>query len=429
MSIYRRAGIDDVEAFYAGKFSDNTAHLVLENHRNAYDVKFAKHLWFYEQITPGSRVLDFGCGGGGLAVLKRKGCHLTGVDLSASGVEKAVASGYDEGHVGWLSELPLAPHSFDFIVSCDVFGHIEAPDKDQVIRELKGFLRPGGVMLHGIEAGDIDYDGMTPEALAAFVSVDGHVGYEGGDAILARWRGHFDHVEGAVRFAHAKGRDDLLKEALEYGHGELGDVARWMASFGEREHNAFDLAMGLVFRSLERHKAPAGCQGGFMLLRVSDEALPSWRFQAGYELPRVEQLGVLPLDATVCEGVGWGGVEAWPMDDGPPVRFRWAGPRVNLNFRVPASAATARFVVRAPDQTAPARWIVRDSLANEILVVAELGADWSEVRLPIRPDTSGALMLELLVDRSWSPSWTGGSDDRVLGFALREIELRGSGSS
>lgn len=92
------------------------------------------------------RVLDVGCGGGGLArALARQGCTVSGVDMDLEAVEEARGS-LEEVLIGNLEDLDLVGHfgeqSFDVVVFGDVLEHLRRPDA--VLREAARLLRPGG---------------------------------------------------------------------------------------------------------------------------------------------------------------------------------------------------------------------------------------------------------------------------------------------
>jgi glycosyltransferase involved in cell wall biosynthesis len=82
----------------------------------------------FEQITPGSRVLDLGCAGGalGAALREEKGCYVVGVDLFPldPGVE------LDEFHLHDLnaSDLPVPLEDFDYVLMLDVIEHLADPE-------------------------------------------------------------------------------------------------------------------------------------------------------------------------------------------------------------------------------------------------------------------------------------------------------------
>src|ERR1044071_9252367 len=137
-SLYQRAGIKDVAEFYRTKFvSDEVLDERYFKALDRFDIRFARTMWVYDNVRGGSSVLDLGCGAGLLALLKRKGVHLTGVDLSAECARAARRNGYDATFSASLSSLPCAAASFDYVVSLDVLGHVEATEKDAVLSEIK----------------------------------------------------------------------------------------------------------------------------------------------------------------------------------------------------------------------------------------------------------------------------------------------------
>ena len=96
-NLYARAGIDDLAEFYREKFVSNA---VLD-HRyfkplDRFDLRFARTMWVYDNVRRNSTLLELGCGAGMLALLKRKGVALTGVDLSDECVAAARRNEYDE---------------------------------------------------------------------------------------------------------------------------------------------------------------------------------------------------------------------------------------------------------------------------------------------------------------------------------------------
>jgi SAM-dependent methyltransferase len=136
------------------------------------------------------RLLDLGCGGG-WAVFARAG-ETAGVDLSISSLQGARKL-YDTVAAAELGALPFPDASFDYVVSSDVLGHVPLPGKDQVWKEMRRVLKPGGRTLHYIEA-----DGSDPLMRFAksdpalyrrhVVEPEGHVGMESARATFGRFR-------------------------------------------------------------------------------------------------------------------------------------------------------------------------------------------------------------------------------------------------
>lgn len=115
-------------------------------------------------LSPGTRVLDVGCGDGRhLGMLRRMaGVDAIGVDLAASDLESANerlrtldavppsqgGSVRDAGH--WLTlradvaRLPFPDGSFDCVIASEVLEHVH--DDQAVLQELTRVLRPGGTL-------------------------------------------------------------------------------------------------------------------------------------------------------------------------------------------------------------------------------------------------------------------------------------------
>jgi ubiquinone/menaquinone biosynthesis C-methylase UbiE len=97
---------------------------------------------------PGERVLDVGCGTGGVALRAvRAGAEVTGLDLSAAQLDKARAAAEDEGldirfDEGDCQEMPYEDGSFDVVVS--VFGAIFAESHARAAAELARVCSAGG---------------------------------------------------------------------------------------------------------------------------------------------------------------------------------------------------------------------------------------------------------------------------------------------
>src|SRR5213076_1371976 len=133
-NLYARAGVRDVRDFYRTKFlSDEVLDARYFKALDRFDIRFARTMWVYDNVRAGSAVLDLGCGAGMLALLKRKGVTLEGVDLSPECALAARRNGYDVSVASELTHLPFADASFDYVVSLDVLGHVSFEEKDAVL--------------------------------------------------------------------------------------------------------------------------------------------------------------------------------------------------------------------------------------------------------------------------------------------------------
>jgi cyclopropane-fatty-acyl-phospholipid synthase len=104
-------------------------------------------------LEPGQRVLDIGCGWGGMALFLHKvaGVDVLGVTLSEHQLkiarERAAAAGVSD-HVKFeLRDYRLLDEQFDRIVSVGMFEHVGARRYDEFFAKCRELLKPDGVML------------------------------------------------------------------------------------------------------------------------------------------------------------------------------------------------------------------------------------------------------------------------------------------
>ena len=99
-------------------------------------------------VTPGTRLLDVGCGAGQTAIpAARAGARVTGVDIAANLIEQARARAKAEGldvrfDEGDAEALAYDDGSFDLVIS--LIGAMFAPRPDRVAAELVRVCRSGG---------------------------------------------------------------------------------------------------------------------------------------------------------------------------------------------------------------------------------------------------------------------------------------------
>lgn len=104
-------------------------------------------------LQPGQRVLDIGCGWGGMALFLNKvaGVDVLGVTLSERQLkiarERAAAAGVSD-HVKFeLIDYRLLDETFDRIVSVGMFEHVGIKHYDEFFAKCRELLKPDGVML------------------------------------------------------------------------------------------------------------------------------------------------------------------------------------------------------------------------------------------------------------------------------------------
>jgi ubiquinone/menaquinone biosynthesis C-methylase UbiE len=173
---------------------------------------------------PGRKILDVGCGTGGMFVLlKAYGC-VCGVDASELAVGFSARRRLAALGRAALPALPFAPAAFDLVTAFDVLYHRHIADDEAALGEIARVLKPGGRLI------------VTDSAL------------------------------GALRSAH----DEAQQAARRYTTAEMGDKLR-RAGFVVRRMsyaNFFIFPAAASWRLLRR-----GVRGG----DGSDvHAMPAW---------------------------------------------------------------------------------------------------------------------------------------------------------
>jgi SAM-dependent methyltransferase len=435
-NLYERAGIADVAEFYRTKFvSDEVLDPRYFKGLDRFDIRFARTMWIYDNVRAGSEVLELGCGAGMLALLKRKGVTLTGVDLSDECALAARRNGYDATFSSQLSRLPFAAASFDYVVSLDVLGHIEADEKDAVLAEVKRVLRPGGVTLHGIECTDHaaqkNYDEMNAEELRRFIEVDGHVGLEEEQEHGARFQKFFPHVAWEPRYALCLSSEEFLKQADKYGLGFEDDFLEYLRGLSFKERRAFDLAMGYVFAKVSDLGIQLPKSGLYVFLKASDAPLGPFynehRDRRALFSSTEDPKGFVCLDRSKDARFDDGWYEPNLL---PPVA-RWMGARGRVNFRAPG-LTEIRLDITTHMQDLGARPLGIELLLNgdKLCAFSLWRYGWLELRVlvpeALTAEASDEFELEILADRTWQPRPTGDEtrDDRELSIAVCNITVK-----
>jgi SAM-dependent methyltransferase len=430
-NLYERAGIEDIAEFYREKFVSNA---VLD-HRyfkalDRFDLRFARTMWVYDNVRANSALLDLGCGAGMLALLKRKGVALTGVDLSDECVAAARRNGYDETVRSALDALPFDDASFDYVVSLDVLGHIPAEQKDAVLAEIKRVLRPEGVTLHGIECTDRaarpTYEDMAPEELRRFIAIDGHVGLEEEHEHAARFRKFFEHVAAEPRYALCLSSDEFLKQADRYGLPYEDDFLEYLRGLSFQERRAFDMAMGYVFGKISDLNLRLPRSGLYLLLKAANRPLGPFynehRDRRGLlHLEHHESGEEVCLDRSTHATFddGW-----YEPDDLPPIA-RWLKTRGRVRFRA-EKVKTIRLdlTTHLPELGARKMELTFALNGAPLSACTLFRYGWIELefQLPeaIASENGAPFELEITADKTWQPRPKDreGRDDREISIAV-----------
>ena len=436
--LYARAGIDDVAEFYRTKFvSDEVLDARYFSALNRFDMRFARTMWVYDNVRAGSSVLDVGCGAGMLALLKRKGVVLTGVDLSAECAAAARRNGYDATFSARLDSLPFADASFDYVASLDVLGHVVFEEKDAVLAEIKRVLRPGGVTLHGIECTDRDaqrdYDEMSPDELRRFIEIDGHVGLEEEEEHAARFRRFFTHVAYEPRYALCLSSEEFLKQADRYKLPFETDFLDYLRGLSFKERRAFDMAMGYVFGKISDLGVRLPKSGLYVFMKASDAPLGAFYNEHRDRRGLIEMPGVrhaepertcLDRDPRAAFDAGW-----HEPNNLPPVA-RWMTERARVRF--PArriNKLRLDLTTHLPDLGTRPLGLEFFLNGSRLAAFSLVRYGWLELDISvpeaINAAATDAFELEIRADRTWQPRPVddGNRDDRELSIAVCNIEI------
>lgn len=127
----------------------------------------------------GRRVLDFGCGAGGITLhiaRTHRPAGIVGYDVERPVIDRAVAAA-DAAGLSFIARfvssppgrLPFGDGEFDVVFSKDAMIHV--PDKEALFAELYRVLKPGGVLA----ASDwlIGHDGAPSADMQAYIAAEG----------------------------------------------------------------------------------------------------------------------------------------------------------------------------------------------------------------------------------------------------------------
>ena len=99
---------------------------------------------------PGIRLLDVGCGTGGVLAGLGRGVRPVGVDRSALALAHCRQRGLTAVACAGAGALPFAPSSFDVVLLLDVLEHFS--DEQGLLGDVRGLVRTGGHVLVSVPA-------------------------------------------------------------------------------------------------------------------------------------------------------------------------------------------------------------------------------------------------------------------------------------
>ena len=415
--LLKAAGDDDIARFYRDRFfTGGVLDARYFDAVNRFDIGWARTMWVYDNVRRGSSVLDLGCGEGMLALLKRKGVYLAGVDFSPELVGLARRNGYDVACTGQVTELPFATASFDYVVSLDVLGHIPFDEKDALLAEVRRVLKPRGVTMHGIESLNRelhgDYASMSEQRLAHFIGIDGHIGLEVDEEIAARFRKFFTNVQTEPRYTLALSVAEFIKQHDEYGVPFDADFIEYLRGLSFNERRAFDMAMGYVFGKVSDLNLKLPSCGLYLLVKATDG--PPEPFYNAHR-DRGDLFG-----SRVTFGAGWYAVNETPR------LARWMDQRSRLQFETTdLSKIRLELMTHIPalrSQPIELKFVLNgETLCSFTL----FEYDWLTVEIEVPEGLTSPFELEIQSSRTWQPALhdPNSNDDRHLSIAVCELEF------
>ncbi|MFI5399810.1 MAG: class I SAM-dependent methyltransferase [SAR324 cluster bacterium] len=241
---------------------------------------------------PRARILDVGCGSGGLAAaLGAAGHVVTPIDASAEAVEEARANGIDARQAD-LAEFAGGP--FDVVLFSFSLHHI-AP-LESALEKARALLAPGGRVIleefaiERVDAATAAWFFGTQDVLvtAGLVEDTEPSGVLEGNPPLARWRERFEpgrHGHGGQGHG-GRGHGGQRQS----GHGREGH-----GCFSERLHEGDAMRAGVAaaFRVLHEERTPALAR--FWLHRLRADALTVGRQLVALERLLIAQGAIRPF--------------------------------------------------------------------------------------------------------------------------------------
>jgi ubiquinone/menaquinone biosynthesis C-methylase UbiE len=168
--------------------------------------------------APGRKILDIGCGTGGLTLAcAARGADVTGIDIDTGMLEAARAKPAPKAGRATFLELGAAEiedrfgeESFDAATACLVMSEISPEEQDYVLRVVFSRLAPGGMMVIG--------DETSPEGRIARL-------------IYFLWRLPLVAVTYLLTQATTRPVGDLARRLRQAGFSDVEEERMWSGAF------------------------------------------------------------------------------------------------------------------------------------------------------------------------------------------------------
>ena len=130
---------------------------------------------FLGNLSPESRVLDAGCGGGKPVLQELSNqSQAIGLDFSSQQLKKAQSNAPDARVLrGDMARLPVADRTVDAVLAYHSLIHLPAGEHQAVLDEFARVLRPSGQLL--LSEGPGEWEGTNPDWLHTDTEMQWHI--------------------------------------------------------------------------------------------------------------------------------------------------------------------------------------------------------------------------------------------------------------
>ena len=285
--------------------------------------------------------------------------------------------------------------------------------------------------MHGIESLDPklhpDYRTASPEKLAEFIAVDGHIGLESDDDIAQRFAKFFSSVQTEPRYTLCLTAAEFIKQYDHYGAAFDRDFIDYLRGLSFDQQHAFDMAMGYVFNRISDLHVKLPSSGLYLLVKASNAAPEPFynahRDRSDLFSTATEVPAELDKNSRAVFGNGW-----YPVNHLPEIA-RWMTHSSWLTFKATNfSKLSLQLTTHIPDlRTAPMELHFElNGVAIGSLCLFDYG--WLELQFDVPrsiPEQSSEFKLKINASRTWQPSVANpnSSDDRHLSIAVCNLRI------
>jgi hypothetical protein len=289
--------------------------------------------------------------------------------------------------------------------------------------------------MHGIECLNRelhqDYESMSPEKLAAFVSIDGHIGLEEEEAIAARFGSFFSWVQTEPRYTLCLSAAEFIKQHDQYGVPFERDFVEYLRGLSFDERHAFDMAMGYVFGKISELGIRLPPSGLYLLLKASNTGPEPFydahrdRSDLFFRPSKETRAAQVCLDtrSRAVFGNGW-----YPANRLPPIA-RWMSERSQLEFEAGEfSRIQLQLITHIPQLNQTPMELRFELNGSRVCEFSLIEYGWLELEMAVPKEmtrSTSVFKLEIRANRTWQPSIADpqSHDDRYLSIAVCNIEI------